>query len=388
MGAALYMGLAYIIMMARLFTPLEGVLREVEPIRPSDTVSRAASRMYDERLPVLPVADEGRYLGVVTYISLLKSRLAGQARVEKALLKVPPAPRGAEEAVKEMLRAGVPGLAYLEDGSPVAVVTAAGLLRALSTGRLPPTRELMKRVLAPLRGGDRLDKARKLLVKLSVPLLPVVSGEKLSGVVDAYSLLALLYTTPLERRRLGEVHGDIEYFLGQPVAKAAVDSYRRVELDGTPRVDDVAEGAVVVNANGWPVGVLEPYTTLRRLFPLVEEASLPLRVEGVDGLDFFERGLIWRKALDVASSVARRGRLLDMSVVIKEREKAGDRARYDASVTIRLDRGVHTGKASAWSPIDAAAEALSLAYESFKKEKDRRRTRRIERARRRKLEWR
>ncbi len=375
-------------MMARLRTPLEGVLLEVEPLSLSDTVSRAAARMYEERLPVLPVADgDGRYVGLVTYVSLLKSRLAGQAKVEKALVKAPPAGPDLESAVKALIKAGVPGLAYVDGGAASGVVTAASLFRALASERLPPARELMRRLLTPLRAGDKVDKARKVIVKLSVPLLPVVSREKLAGVVESYTMLALLYTTPLQRSRLGEVRGDVDYFLAQPVAKAVTDRYRVVGLDGVPGVDDVAEGAVVVNPEGWPVGVVEPYVALRRLFAAIEERELPLRVEGVDGLDFFEQGLIWRKAGDVAAAVAKRGRLLEMSVVLKEREKAGDRARYDASVTIRLDRGIHAGKASAWNPVEAVEDALDIAYESFTKEKERRRTRRLERARRRKMEW-
>ncbi len=374
--------------MERLHTPLEGVLLEVEPLSASDTVSRAAARMYDERIPVLPVVDgEGRYVGLATYISLLKSRLSGQAKLERVVVKAPPAGPDVEGAVKAMLKAGVPGLAYVEGGAARGVVTAAALFRALASERLPPTRDIMKRVLAPLRAGDKVDKARKLMVKLSVPLLPVVSRDRLAGVVEAYTLLALLYTTPLQRSRVGEVRGDFEYFLAQPAAKAATENYRVVGLDGVPGVEEVAEGAVVVNPEGWPVGVVEPYTALRRLFAAIEERELPLRVEGVEGLDFFEQGLIWRKAGGVAAAVARRGRLLGMSVVLKEREKAGDRARYDASVTIRLDRGIHAGKASAWNPVEAVEDALDIAYESFTKEKDRRRTRRLERARRRKMGW-
>jgi len=375
-------------LMERLHAPLEGALLEVEPLSLSDTVSRAASRMEEARLPVVPVVDgDGRYVGLVTYIGLLKSRLSSQAKLAKAVLKAPPAPGEAGEALKAVLKAGLPGLAVLEDGSPVGVVTAGSLLAAVAPERLPAAREIMRRVLAPLSPGDKVDKARKVIVKISSPLVPVASKGRLEGVVDAYRVLAFIYTTPLRRSRVGEVSGNVEYFLGQPVGKIVSDSYRVVHLDGSPRLEDVEEGAVVVNQQEWPVGVLEPYVVARRLFAALEERSLPLRVEGVEGLDFFEQGLIWKKAGDVASAVARRGRLLEMSVVLKEREKAGDRARYDASVTIRLDRGVHTGKASAWNPVEAVEDALDIAYESFSKEKERRRTRRIERARRRKMEW-
>ena len=77
-----------------------------------------------------------------------------------------------------------------------------------------------------------------------------------------------------------------------------------------------------------------------------------------------------------------------MSVVLKTREKSGERERYDAHVTIRLDKGVHTGKASSWDPVEAVQYALDMAYESFKKVKDKKRTRRLTEARDRKLRWR
>jgi ribosome-associated translation inhibitor RaiA len=175
----------------------------------------------------------------------------------------------------------------------------------------------------------------------------------------------------------------VEYYLSRPLRDLVVDAQRVVESGSVPTTLDLAEGCVVVGERGEVLGVISPYLLLRRLLPAVEEAAVPLRVEGVEELDFISQRLIYAKSLEIAKSVAERARLLEMSVVLKSRRK-GTAARFEAYASIKLDVGVHAAKAEAWNPVEAAMEAVDAAYKRFTKAKEKARERRlsIERLRR------
>lgn len=338
-------------------------------------------------MPVLPVVDEGgSYVGCVSIFSLLRRRAPASTKVRSLVERVPALEDLSDlVAVARMfVKTGFPGLPVLEGGKPVGVVSAKRLILAMGLKPRVPAGLLMHK-LEPLSPDDPVEKARKLAGEVGLRLVPVAQGGRLVGVVKVYDLARYVYVTPIQRSSRGEVSGSVEYYLSQPLRGLVVEAERVVESRSVPTTQDLAEGCVVVGERGVE-GVISPYLLLRRLLPAVEEAALPLRVEGAEDLDFISQRLIYAKSLEVAKSVAERARLLEMSVVLKARRK-GAATRYEAFASIKLDVGVHAAKAEAWEPVEAVVEALDAAYKQFAKAKEKRRERRLslERLRRRLL---
>ena len=356
------------------------------PLSPGDAVSLAAERMWRFEVPVLPVVDErDRYVGVVSIFSLLRRRVPGSTKVKSVLERAPPVSDVSDpfQVAQKLVRTGLPGLAVVRNGRVEGVVSARRVVSAMGL-RAAASARLMMYPLEPLMPEDSIEKARKLMAGVGLRIAPVASEGRLEGVLLVYDLVNYIYSTPVRRDRRGEVKGDVEYFLDQPVRKVMHPAERVVEADKSPSLQDLAEGAVVVGSSGKVVGIISPYLLLRRLLPAFREAGLPVRVEGVSELDFISQRLIYRKVWDIARSVHERGRLLELSLVVKPREKAGGRRRYDAYASVKLDVGVHSGKASSWDPVEAAYEALDIAYRSFSKLKRKKREERVRAARRRK----
>ncbi|MDW8004220.1 MAG: CBS domain-containing protein [Thermofilaceae archaeon] len=361
--------------MAALF---QDVVIRLQPLRLDDPVSMAAEVMWRHETPSLPVVDSDNvYAGAVSIFSLLKRRAHSQTKVKSFLEKVPILEDFSDpiKVARAFVRTGFPGLPAGEGGRPAGVISARRLI--LSMGLKPQVPAgLLTYPLKPLTPDDPIEKARKLMADVGLRLLPVASGSKLVGVVKIYDLVRYVYVTPVERRRSGEVAGSVEYYLDQPVKGLLVEAERVVESGTVPTVQDIAEGCIVTDEKGEVIGVISPYLLLRRLLPAVEEATLPLRVEGLEGLDFIAQRLIYVKSLETARSVAERARLLEMSVVLKGRKKASS-VRYDAFVSIKLDVGVHSARAESWEPVQAVTEALDAAYKRFSKTKEKIRERKI-----------
>jgi CBS domain-containing protein len=358
----------------------------VGPLKLDDTLSLVAEVMWRFEVPVVPVVDErGAYAGSISIFSLLRRRAPASAKARSLVERVPALEDLSDlvAVARAFVKTGYPGLPLVEGGKPVGVVSARRLIQAMGLKPRVPAGLLMHRV-EPLSPDDPVEKARKLAGDVGLRLVPVAQQGRLAGVVRVYDIARYVYVTPIQRGTRGEVSGDVEYYLSRPLRDLVVEAQRVVESGSVPSTLDLAEGCVVVGERGEVLGVISPYLLLRRLLPAVEEAALPLRVEGVEELDFISQRLIYTRSLEVAKSVAERARLLEMSVVLKARKRGGA-TRYEAFASIKLDVGVHAAKAEAWNPVEAALEAVDAAYKRFAKAKEKARERRLslERLRRR-----
>jgi CBS domain-containing protein len=358
----------------------------VGPLKLDDTLSLVAEVMWRFEVPVVPVVDEkGAYAGSLSIFSLLRRRAPASAKARSLVERVPALEDLSDlvAVARAFVKTGYPGLPLVEGGKPVGVVSARRLIQAMGLKPRVPAGLLMHRV-EPLSPDDPVEKARKLAGDVGLRLVPVAQQGRLAGVVRVYDIARYVYVTPIQRGTRGEVSGDVEYYLSRPLRDLVVEAQRVVESGSVPSTLDLAEGCVVVGERGEVLGVISPYLLLRRLLPAVEEAAVPLRVEGVEELDFISQRLIYTRSLEVAKSVAERARLLEMSVVLKARKRGGA-TRYEAFASIKLDVGVHAAKAEAWNPVEAALEAVDAAYKRFAKAKEKARERRLslERLRRR-----
>jgi len=356
----------------------------VEPLSPQDTVSRAVSLMWEEDVSILPVISEkGQYIGLVTANNLLSSRLLPHTKVSSIMVKAPSCDLSSSpfDVVKLIVKTGVPGVAVVDGGEVIGITTPENLISALNWAGGISAKDLMVRLWRFLTPSDPVDKARKIMAKRKVKLVPLVSRRGLEGAVTALDVLVYLYTTPLRRSRRGEKKGEVDFFLSTPLRNLMVREVRTLKATSTPSAEDIVKGIVVVNENSRPLGVVTAYTVLKQLYPSLEELALPIRMEGLNGLDFFEKGLISKKLTDAAKRVAKKGRLLEFSLILKRREKAGGRVLYEATASIKLDKGVHAGKAVGWQPVSVAQKAIEIALASFEKFKARRRKIKIRRAR-------
>ncbi len=361
-----------------------GFYVSVKPLSPQDTVSRAVSLMREEDVLVLPVVSEkGQYMGLITVNNLLSSRLHPHTKVSSIMVKAPSCDLSSSpfDVVKLIVKTGVPGVAVIDGDVVVGIATPENLIGALNWAGGISAKDLMVRLGRFLTPSDPVDKARKIMAKRKVELIPLVSRRGLEGTITALDVLVYLYTTPLRRSRRGEKKGEVDFFLSTPLRNLMAREVRTLKATSTPSAEDIVEGAVVVNEASRPLGVITAYTVLKQLYPSLEELALPIRVEGLNGLDFFEKGLISKKLTDAARRVAKKGRLLEFSLVLKQREKTGGRVFYEATASIKLDKGVHTGKATGWQPVSVAQEAIEIALTSFEKFKARRRKIKMRRAR-------
>lgn len=354
----------------------------VKPLKLDDAVSLAADRMWEMEVPALPVvSDEEKYAGIVSIFSLLRRRAPSSMKIRSVVEKAPVVEEASDfvGVARMFVRTGSPGLAVVREGVVEGVVSARRLILAMGVNANAPA-SLIMYPLQPLHPDDPVERARKLAADVGLRLIPVADEKGLRGVVRVYDLVRYLYVTPLKRDKTGEVKGGVEYFLEQPVRKLVTEHSRLIHPESVPTVYDLAEGAVVADSSGKVLGVISPYLLLRRLLPAVEEAAIPLRLEGLGELDFVSQRLIYVKCLETAKLVSERGRLLEMSVVLKTRKK-GERARYEASAAIKLDVGVHSASAEAWNPVEAAIEAVDAAYKRFAKTKEKSRERKLSLAR-------
>jgi|GEM_PF-3004321 len=370
--------------------PVSGVLTPTSVFSVSDTLSKVVSYMVENRQIAVPVvSSSGKYVGVLSFVEIISSRLHPHTKVKSLVVKVPPliSDYTLGDAIKILSKTGVLGVVYIDKNhAPIGIINPYTILdHAFSNEYKVVPREVMLKIPTPLFTDDPVDKARKFMSKRIVEYLPVVSKKKVEGAISIWDVLALMYTILYKRSKKGEIGGELESLLSSPIGKYPLRKLPLEKVDSQIPLKEIREGAIVVSGDGsWPVGIITPITFFKKFIATLEEEQLPVTIEGSDKLTIFERSLIIKKAIEIAKRVKKRGRLLELSLVIKAREKPGVKLLYESTASIKLDRGVHSGHSINWDPVASAHTALKEAYYSFSKFKAKRREVKISKARLRK----
>lgn len=376
-------------MMEKALT-LSDVVTPVSVFSTSDPLSKVASYMVEEEQIAVPVVSpSGKYAGILSFVEIISSRLHPHTKLKSLIVKVPPLSVDCtlDDAIKMLLKTGVPAVACINsDRKLLGIINPYTILDYAFNGDSKVlSREIMLKLLAPLFTDDPVDKARKFMAKRTVEYLPVLSKKKVEGVIGIWDIIALMYTISFKKSKRGEIGGELESLLSSPIGKYPLHKLPLEKADSQISLKEIRNGVIVVSRDEtWPVGIITPITFFKKFIAALEEERLPVIIEGMNRLTVFERSLIMKKAIEIAKRVNKRGRLLELSLVIKAREKPGVKLLYESTASIKLDKGVHSGHSINWDPVTSAHTALREAYHSFTKFKARRREVKISKARLRK----
>jgi CBS domain-containing protein len=121
-----------------ILRPLAVMMRPVgKTVGPDDSLLTAAQRMRDSRVGAMLVAQEGRFIGVVSEADLVRKAMANGVQAGEVLVRsVMSAPvvtvdigRSAHDASDLMAEHGIRHLAVTEEGAIVGMISVRDLLR-------------------------------------------------------------------------------------------------------------------------------------------------------------------------------------------------------------------------------------------------------------------
>lgn len=187
-------------------------------LSPDERLDIALALMVSCRFRHLPVEKHGRLVGILSLRDLYSVAALRETTAESVMsrrvITVEPGD-SMESALQTMLRSRVSCLPVVVDQHAAGIVTVTDFLRhalaALHADGDPPVARLMTPgPLLTVQATDTLDCARSMMRRARVRHLPVMTGERLVGLLSDHDVIAaagrIADELPLDRdRRAGEV---------------------------------------------------------------------------------------------------------------------------------------------------------------------------------------
>jgi len=172
----------------------------IRSVNRDDQISDIISRMNSDGIHELPVLDNGKAVGIVTYTTLLKARnipLTSKAEVVMKhfpqLSELDPLTKG----IEIMLNSGLSDLPVTKNGKLVGTVYQRDVLEKLTKVRglrLRPIAEIMTPKVESVREDDDVQKALSIMRGLDEQNLPVLDKmDHLVGVIGMMDILKVIW---------------------------------------------------------------------------------------------------------------------------------------------------------------------------------------------------
>jgi len=208
--------------MSMSVTAKEIYSKGLNSVQDNDALSRCLEGFKKGMPPVLAVLDEkGKYVGMITRRSILRSRLDPTATKVRSLMQVAPQvglDTSLSELAKLMIGSGVRQLPLFDNGKLLGFVSDEGVIHAAVTDSWGKTEveKIMTRAPHTLEANRSVGAVLSLMREYGISHVPVMDDGKLVGMVSIADILENIYW-PQRRQTMGDIVGEKIETLSVPV---------------------------------------------------------------------------------------------------------------------------------------------------------------------------
>jgi len=265
-------------------------------VQDNDTLSRCLESFKKGMPPVLAVLDEkGKYVGMITRRSILRSRLDPTVAKVRSLMHVAPqiSPDvSLGELAKLMIGSGMRQLPLFEKGKLLGFVTDEDVIHAavgIEWGR-GAVEKVMTRAPHTLESNRSVGAVLGMMREYGISHVPVMENGKLVGMVSIEDILESIYW-PQRRQTLGDIVGEKIETLGVAVkgimATPVVTVDPKISLrDAEQQMHKQNVSCLAVVSNDLLVGIVTKLDFLEPISQLEAVAQRKLTIQfGMKGVD-------------------------------------------------------------------------------------------------------
>ena len=329
---------------------------EYPVLSPEDRVKDALAAMKKSGFQDIPVTEDGNYIGMMSYGTLLKNKgVTGESKIKGLVGGVPSL--SAEDSLmtvaERMVQSNsrqLPVLAGNAKKKIVGVVSRGSIVDIVS--RLKTINEIkvweiMTNPVETVKANDTLDTALNLMRALDIRTVPVVSADgDIEGVLGMSEIIE--HNWKGGARSLADFT-DVKI----EVSSICTDVAYTVSWDSD--LETAADlmvqngiSTVPVLESGKAVGVITQYDILEVVSACKERDTLFIQLSGLteDDKEFTDE--IYKIIENEVSKIAKVGNPSSLTVHYAKYKEAGDRQKYSVSARLAVDSEVFTAKAIEW----------------------------------------
>ena len=263
---------------------------EFPSIGSDSTIANALSVMKDTRYQDLPVVDNGTYVGVVSYYSILRKKsVTLDAKVKNLIRNIQTATAEMEiTKIAEMfITSNCRQIPILNGKKIIGVVKRnqiIDIVRDIKALKEIKVWEIMTNPVEAVKVHDLMDDALEIMIRDNIRTLPVVDGtDRVTGVVGMREII--LNNWKKENKTIGDLQKSVRSQI--TVESIATTSAKTVEWDA-----DVYEAVGIMVENGFStlpvtesgglVGVITEYDIVELISACRERDMLFVQISGLE----------------------------------------------------------------------------------------------------------
>ncbi len=351
---------------------------EYPVLSPEDRVKDALAAMKKSGFQDVPVVDDGNYVGMMSYGTLLKNKgVTGESKIKGLVSGVPSLSTEdtvmtvAEKMVQSNSRQ-LPVLAGNAKKKIVGVVSRGSIVDIVS--RLKTINEIrvweiMTNPVETVKSTDTLDVALNLMRALDIRTVPVVSSD--GDIVGVLGMSEIIEHNWKGGDRSLSDFTDVKI----EVASVCTDVAYSVSWDSD--LEQAADlmvqhgiSTVPVLESGKAVGVVTQYDILEVVSACKERDTLFIQLSGLSEDDKEFTDEIYKVIENEVAKVAKVGTPSSLTVHYAKYKETGDRQKYSVSARLAVDSEVYTAKAIEWDIIKVTKDLMKKVSNAVMDRKD------------------
>jgi CBS domain-containing protein len=345
----------------------------------SEVIGKMNKQVYHE----IPVLDsDGRYMGLVSFDSIIKRRnLPMTARVRN-LLSIPPEVTEDDNLsalAEKMLISGVRALPVLSQNRLVGIVTRTDLVQVLSSVKElkdVSVDSIMSHYPLAVKGTDGINKAKSLIRELHDQIIPVVNdSDRLTGVVGIKDIAPYLWgvktfekdgwsdgeSYPPNIEIKSVMHRPITVPLGTSVGNAA-------QLMSEHSITSV----IVVDGNK-PVGVVTQLNLIEHIASIKKREEVYVQITGLSEESSFQLDSIYAIIQKSLQGIAKVTVPTFFSMHVAQYNIETGASKYSLRIILNTSKKSFYAKTHDWNLMKATDDVMNVLEKMVRKDKEKKR---------------
>jgi|GEM_PF-2742687 len=349
---------------------------EVKTIEKLEPVTKALSLMQREHVKELPVLASERFVGLITFHSIItNTKYDPKTKVSKLMIKPPTLSDrdNVSTAIQLMSDSGIDGLPVIKAAEVIGFISDYDILKARKDDFKNLTVNDFMKNTELLTEDDKIGKARKLMHYKSFKALPVINNKgQLVSVLYEEDLTD--FYKPHESMGKGvEGAGDSSNLLDAPIKGIIRKQYYTVRVG--EKINKVIDlmikrhlSSIIVIDEGKPIGYFERFELLKYLNKS-EDQGVYLEFKGLE-LDLPTNALLTKVVKDHLSRINYLAKnIAGIKVRIKPLHAGEGVRKFELNLKIQMTTGVkHRIEKVGYALRECLDEALTDAEKIMKKE--------------------
>jgi len=351
-------------------TGIKDIMTEDFPtVGPEDQISQALSVMRSSGYQDVPVVENGNYMGMISYGTILRKKsITYDSKVKNHMrnLSVVADDTDITKLAELMVVNNYRQLPILNKHKKIiGIVSRSGLIdiasgiRALKEIKVW---EIMTSPVESVKNTDSLQSALNIMRGLDIRTIPVTDdAHKVIGIVGMKEIIDYNWKKK-DGKNIGDFSGEVEQS-GLQVETVCKTAPKTIDWN-----DDLEAAVKVMSSAGIStlpvidedglIGILTQYDIIELISACRERDMLFIEISGLDEKDKMQSDLIYSAIEEEIAKISKISKPQSLIIHVAKYNEGGDRHKYSLSARLVLDGRIVNAKQVDWDLIKAADDLL------------------------------